>query len=84
MTDRVRSPRCPSGAPVAPVAPDEPTLNLAQLRETLLGMIWLLDTPNAAKVPAAFSLQATIHERDVRVANKNLPKLSSESSKKHG
>ncbi len=67
-----------------PIAPDAPTVDLAQLREAVVNLVSLLDTPTAAKVPAAVSLQATVHERDVRAADKDLPRLSSASPRPRG
>jgi hypothetical protein len=59
-----------------PLDADEPALNLTQIREEILRLVSLLDTEAAANVPAAQALRESVHERDVHVAAKNLPKLS--------
>jgi hypothetical protein len=59
-----------------PVAPDSPAFDVAQVREAVVKLVSLLDTPDAAKSPAARLLQAAMHDRDVREADTALPKPS--------
>ena len=59
-----------------PLDCDEPAVNLAQIREQIMRLVSLLDTEAAANAPAAQALRESVHERDVQVAAKDLPKLS--------
>ncbi len=61
----------PIGTPVEAISPQADWM---PFRQMVLEAMAVLNTPAAEKLPAARAIQASIQERDVRLASRNLPK----------
>jgi hypothetical protein len=71
----------PLGVPVAPEAPPD---DLTDLNEAIRNLLSMLGAAEPVTAPAGQALEASVHDRDVRVAAKNVPQPSASRAKTPG